>query len=97
MLAHPLNLQAEVGAVLEQSADAERAGFVDLPGIASQAFRWPQVIDRATVYRARIGQRRAYFTPADALAYETGFSHPAIGWTPGTPAADGAADRKAQS
>jgi hypothetical protein len=32
-----------------------------------------QIIDNATVYRARRGARKPFKTPADALAYETGW------------------------
>lgn len=33
------------------------------------------VIQRATVYRARVGQRRAFATSAQAVAYERGYEN----------------------
>lgn len=92
MIAAPLNVPAEVGAVVVEATDAERAGFVNLPGIAAQAFRWPSVLAKATVYRARCGTRPAFQSAEDALAYEHGFRNAWADHAPGTPAARGAAD-----
>ena len=75
-----------------QQSDAERA----LAAITHPAaFRWPQVIANATIYRARCGKRTAFASEADALAYEAGYRDPHAEHAPGTPAAQGAADARA--
>lgn len=37
---------------------------------------WAGIIERATVYRARVGSRPYFQSEADALAFEYGYTHP---------------------
>lgn len=51
----------------------DRLGVMDLYAVLDPV-QTAEIIQRATVYRAACGRRRAYKTEAEALAYDRGFN-----------------------